>query len=194
MSVTIKNHSNGNLASVTNENQLSVVSENHELQHHNSWHDGQVYQILAIDTTVTATTDQLVHLKNTSTTHNMVITFIRLQAVTDITVAEATEYWSLHLNDTVASGGSAGTPVNMNASSGNVAACTCTVGDPTMDGVGSEIDRYYPNKSGDEVAYNKQGSMILGLNDTMHISFTSGAAAGHAKARITFMMINKDRD
>jgi len=192
MAVQIQNSSDGTIAGVTSEGQLKVVSENHELQHHISWHNEDVYQCLAIDTSITATTDQVLHLKNTSSTKKLVISYIRCQAVSDITAAEVTEYWSLHVNDTVASGGSAGVVTNMNLSSGKVAEVTATIADPSMDGVGVEIDRYYPKQAGDEVVYNKSGSIILGLNDTFHISFTSGASAGHAKARVTFMMIDND--
>lgn len=190
MAVQIQNHSDGTLAGVTKSNQLQVVSENHPLQHHYSLKEENVYQVLAVDATVTATTDQLLHIKNTSATHVCVLTFIRMQAVTDIAdTAEVTEYFSMHVNDTVASGGSAVTPVNMNLTSGKVSGVTATAADPAMDGVGTEIDRIYNPRSGAELVYHKEGSLILGLNDTFHISFTSGAAAGHAKARITFCMI-----
>jgi len=193
MAVQIQNSSDGTLAGVSSQNQLRVVAESHELQHQVSFYEENTYQVLAIDATVTATTDQVLHIKNTSATKKCVITYIRMQAVTDITVAEVTEYWSLILGDTVASGGSAGVITNMNASSGKVAEVTATIADPSMDGVGVEIDRYYPTKSGDECIFNKHGAIVLGLNDTLHIAFTSGAAAGHAKARITFSMMDNDR-
>jgi len=195
MAVEIKNHSDGTTAGVTKEKQLKTRAESHELQHHVAWVNEDVYQCQAIDTSVTATTDQVLHIKNTSSTKKCVISYIRMQAVTDIAAtAEVTEYFDVIVGDTVASGGSAAVVTNTNLSSGKVAEVTATLGDPTMDGVGTLIDRIYNPSSGYEHRYTKHGSLILGLNDTIHVAFTSGASAGHVKVRFTFMMMDNDRD
>jgi hypothetical protein len=58
-------------------------------------------------------------------------------------------------------------------------------------GVFTQIDRVY-TKAGDQVVYNKQGSIILGLNDTFSIKFVS-TGTGTGAARVTFMMLENDR-
>lgn len=194
MAVQIQNNSDGTTAGVTTQNQLKTVSENHELEFHASWFEENCYQINVVDATVTATTDQVIHIKNTSSTKRLVITEMHLQAVTDIAeTAEVTEYFEIIVNDTVASGGVAGTATNLNLQSGKVAEVTITITDPTMDGVGTVIDRIYNPRAGEEITIEEHGGLILGLNDTMHIAFTSGAAAGHVKARVTFVMLENAR-
>lgn len=180
---------NGRDAHVDNEGQLKVVAESHELQHHVSLVEGETYQAISTDTGITAKTQTVLHLKNTSTTHYLVISFIRLQAITNTASKPVVgEYWQLGFDDTVSSGGTDITPVNTNRSVGNVAPVTATGIDPTMAGTFVEIDRWYNDNS--EKTYNKQGSIILPLNGTFSVRLTS-TGTGQATARVTFMMISK---
>ena len=148
--------------------------------------------MLSVDTGITAKTQTLLHIKNTDTTRNCVISFIRFQAITNTASKPVVgEYFEFGFNRTVASGGTVTTPVNMNVGSGNTASVVCTGVDPTMAGTFAAIDRMYHKASGDEYTYNKHGSLILGLNDTFECRLVS-AGTGEAKARITFMMIDKE--
>ena len=63
--------------------------------------------------------------------------------------------------------------------------------DPTMDDTFTQIDKWY-NESNNEKTYDKQGSIILGLNDTFSVRLTS-TGTGEAVCRVTFMMMDKDR-
>lgn len=180
----------GKIAKVTLQNQLEVRNENLELQHWISRYKGNTYQAISVDTGITAKTQTLLHLKNTDTEKSCVISFIRMQAITNTASKPVVgEYFQIGLGETVASGGTTTTPVNMNTSSGNTASVTATGVDPTMAGTFTEIDRIYHKASGDEYTFNKQGSIILGLNDTFSVRFVS-AGTGEAKCRITFMMID----
>jgi len=193
MAVEIKNHSDGTIAGVTAEHQLHCRSENHELQHHIAWVSENSYQAIFTDTGVTAQSQVLMHIKNTSPTKKMVLSFIRLLDMSSITTYAAGNYFSFGFNEEYADSGVAVTPVNTNASSGKVAEATVYGGDPgiTDTGLFTELDRVY-TKAGDHVAYNKQGSIILGLNDTFSIKFVS-TGTGVATARVTFMMLETDR-
>lgn len=189
--VQISNHSDGTLAGITSEHQLLVRAESHELQHHIARHQGQTYQVISIDTGITAKTQTLLHLKNDSATHDMVVSFIRIEAITNTASKPVVgEYFELGYGRTVASGGTAATPVNTNTASGNTAGVTATGIDPTMAGTFTLIDRKYHQANGEETVFNKQGSLVVGQNDTFEIRFLS-AGTGEAKCRVTFMMMAK---
>lgn len=193
MPIQIQNNKDATVAGVTSEHQLKVQAESHSMQHHISWVNEEVYQAISTDTGITAKTQTLLHIKNTSSTKNLVISFVRMQCVTNTASKPVVgEYFQLGLGEIVASGGTETTPVNMNTLSGKVAEATCTGIDPTMSGTFTEIDKYY-DTSNEEHIHNKQGSIILGLNDTFSVRFVS-AGTGEAVARATFMMINKGRD
>lgn len=187
MAVEIKNHSDGTIAGVTHGNQLLVQAESHELQHHISRHHSNTYQAISIDTGITAQDQTVFHMINNSSTHNCVISFIRIVDITTITTKVVGNYFEMGFGRTVASSGTETTPVNMNVSSGKVAPVTVTGIDPTMSGSFTAIDRFY-TVLGDEVILNKHGSIILGLNDTFEIRFIS-TGTGETRVRVTFMMV-----
>lgn len=193
MAVELKNHSDGTIAGVSQEHQLLGRIESHELQHHISWNSEEAFQTISVDTGITAKTQTIMHIINNSATKNVVISFIRFAAITNTASKPVVgEYFETGLGRTVASGGTETTPVNMNAISGKVAPVTVTGIDPTMAGTFNLIDRRYHQASGVEQVYNKQGSIILGLNDTFEVRFLS-AGTGEAVCRVTFMMMDKDR-
>lgn len=190
MPITIKDHSTGLVAGVTKENQLEVESESHELQFHISARNSQAYQVISVDTGITAKTQTVLHMKNTDSTRNCVLTFIRMQAITNTASKPVVgEYFEMGVNRTVASGGTTTTPVNINVASGNTASVTCTGIDPSMTGTFAAIDRWY-NEGNDEHIHDKKGSVILGLNDTFEIRLLS-AGTGEAYARVSFLMIDR---
>ena len=188
MGITIIN-GNGSprAAEVTADFQLKVQAEVQELQHFEAL-SGLTYQVSSTDTGITAKTQTILHLKNIDPERNCVISFIRMQAITNTASKPVVgEYFEIGMGETVASGGTATTPTNTNAASGNIASVTATGIDPTMAGTFTQIDKWY-NVGNGQIVYNKQGSIILGLNDTLSIRLLS-AGTGEAYARITFMMI-----
>lgn len=192
MPIQIQNHGDGTLLGITKEHQIKARSESHELQHHVSWFAEEAYQAISVDTGITAATQTLLHIKNTSATKNLVLSFVRMQAITNTASKPVVgEYFEMGLGRTVDSGGTVVTPVNVNALSGKVADAVLTGIDPTMAGTFTAIDRWY-NESNNEQTYNKHGSIILGLNDTFEVRLVS-AGTGEAVVRATFMMLDKDR-
>ena len=78
----------------------------------------------------------------------------------------------------------------MNRSSGVIANVTATEGAPTMAGTFVGVgDHWHPAASGDTAKYNKEGSLILGFNDTMEVRYVGTHTFGEVHVRVTFMMI-----
>jgi hypothetical protein len=183
---------NADKLGITSENQAKVQAEIHELQHHVSWTDGQCYQTIGYESAITNTTQTILHIKNTSSTKNFVVSYMRLQIVGEsggTALPAAATFFSLGFGRTYSSGGRSVTPVNMNQTSGNVAALTCYDDSPTLAGTFTEFDNWYPD-SGAMITYNKHGSLILGLNDTMEIRLTTNHTAGTGFARVTGFFID----
>lgn len=185
----------GILAGVDSEGQLQTVAENHELQHHLSLHDGQVYQAIGTHdaTAAGAGTYTTLHIRNTSTTQWLIVTFIRLQAhMTGGAVAAQTDFFDIGFDRTYSSGGSTVAPVNTNRTSGNTAATVVYNANPTLVGTMTLLDRWYIEHSSAVVSnskmqvFNKQGSVILGQNNTLEITATTSQNA-FLYSRVTFM-------
>jgi hypothetical protein len=177
---------------VTPQNQIRAVSEIHELQHHLSAVEGQVYQIVGEETSVAATTQTVLHIKNTSTDLDMLVSYMRLQLVGEsggTALPAENTYFQIGFGSTYTSGGSEVTPTNMNQGSGNIAPCTAYDSAPTVGGTFTEIDRWYPDGSR-MMVFNKHGSLILGLNNTMEIRLVSDHTDGTAYCRVTAMFKN----
>jgi len=176
----------GNIAEVRN-NKLEVDAISKTIQHDESFENGNAYQVQSIDTGITAKTQTVLHVKNTSSTQHMVITYVRMQAVSTGTVPAVGIYWEVGTGGTVTSGGTATTATNMNGTSGKVAPVTATGIDPTMGGTFTAIDRQYIQSNGQELTYNKEGTIVLGLGNTFEIRLTT-TGTGEAKSRISFFM------
>ena len=179
----------GLTVAVNGKNEMRVRSTNHPLQHAISEDDGQAYQVVGDFASINNSTHTVLHIKNTSTTKNLYITYMRLQTI-DLAGGTAPPdsgtYWQIGTGRTVSSGGTAVTPVNVNFSSGNTADATCTDDNPTMAGTFTEIDRWYPEGEADWITYNKEAAVVLGKDDTLEIRITSTATSGEAYARISF--------
>lgn len=193
MAVKIEDNSgDGHGLKVTENNQALVQAESQELQHFISINKAQVYQVSGGTDDVLNGTNTLLHIRNDSTALKAVITFIRLQVPP---VADATPtlpgvgtYFQLGRNTLHASGGVGVEPVNMNFGTGNVADLTCFKDQVTVSGTFVEFDRWYPDHSME--IFNKQGSLIMGLNDTFEIRLVSDQAAlTAAYCRVTIMLV-----
>jgi hypothetical protein len=192
--INIKNHSTGVLAGVTDKNQLKVEAESISQQHFISREFGQAYQVIGDTGTLTSGTNTALHLINNDSNRDLIISYIRVQQVGSTTGGsfdDVGNYFSLGFGRTVSSGGSSTTPVNMNSISGAVSDVVATDSSPTMAGTFSEIDRWYPKASGDDKTYNKEGSVVLGLNDTFEVRHVGTFTDGIAYARVSFFMIDK---
>lgn len=193
MPIQLQNDSDGTLAKVTGEGQLSTRAENEDFLFHNSWHEGEAYQVFVVDEGITSQTQTILHLKNTSKTHNCVIAGATLQSITNTASKPiSTEYWSVGLGDLVTSGGNQVTPLNYNSTVNNVADVIVTAGDPTMSATYREIGRTYPIAIGSPIPFGVDNALILGFNDTVSLQYIS-VGTGIAYARVTFIMISKDR-
>ena len=191
MEVNIKNHDNGYLAGVTRDYQLKVQSESLSLQHFISRAYAQTFQVIGRTDTLTAATIPILHIKNDDPDRLLVFSYIRAGIVdSNATLPGVGDYIQLGLGSTVTSG-TAVTPVNVNATSGKVATVTATHSTPTSGGTFTEIDAFYPKADGEQQVWNKDGSVVLGLNDTFEARIVSTATAGIAWARFTFMMLDK---
>ena len=187
MEVNIKNHSDGKIVEVTDDLQLLVRAENHELQHYMARTHGQSYQVEYVDAGITAKTQALLHIKNVDPNRKMIFSYFRMQAITTTTFPSAADYFTLVINDTYVSGGTPLVPANTYQATGKVALAEVYGNDPVLGGAALVLDTRAPKDNGEECTYNKHGSIILGLNDTLTIKYTS-TTAGWAKARCTFVM------
>jgi len=193
MALTIEDGGgSGKLAKVDDEGQMLVVAESQELQHHVARVEQNAYQVIGDFASVNNSTHTILHIKNNDTTKNLAVTFVRLQFLDQAggtALPAAATRFELGFGRTFSSGGTAVTPVNTTAFSSKVASVTCYDNNPTMAGTFTELDRYYVKDEGDSIVYNKQGSIILGLNDTFEVRIVSDHTSGLAYARVTFIMI-----
>lgn len=180
---------NGYRAAVNKNNELLVSADNKSRQNVVSVRDEQAYQVIGDFASINNATHTILHIKNNSSTKNLVINYIRLQTV-DLAGGTAapsnTLYWQVGTGTTVSSGGSTVTPVNTNFKSGNTSDTTCTDNNPTMSGTFAEIDRYYPQSEADAVVYRKEGSIVLGKDDVLDIRITSTNTSGTGYARVSY--------
>lgn len=187
MEITIKNNSDGTTAGVTNENQLEVEAEIHELQHHVAFKNELSFQCQATITAASGT-ESILHITNNDSKRQMVVSFVRTQLIsTSATLPEAGTYFNIGYGQTI-SAGSPVSAVNTNKSSGKTADIT-SIEDGTLSGTIEELDRYHFTGVGDKETYNKQGSLVLGLGDAISLNIVTTAAAS-VYVRVTFMMID----
>jgi hypothetical protein len=76
----------------------------------------------------------------------------------------------------------------MNQSSGKSAPVTSMDNNPTMTGTFTEVDRWYPETQGLENTYYKDGSIVMGVGESIEIRVTSDHTTGLAYARMSFIM------
>jgi len=185
---------NNGYAEVNKFNQLEVRSESNSFQHVISHRDGQAYQVIGSSTLASATIIPL-HIKNTSTDKNMVITYIRHQVIDQAggtALPSLVNYLRIAFDRTVASGGSAAIPVNMNTGSGNTAEVTATEANPTMAGTAAEFDRWYTKAEGDMDTWNKEGAVLVAPNGTVELAYVGDQTSGTVFTRVSFLMEDVD--
>lgn len=183
----------GYLAKVDSDNRLHVFSKATEIQHVVSKEEQEAYQAIGTCTLASGTVVAL-HLKNTSTDRNMVVTYIRHQILGNsggTSFPNDSNYYRIALGRTYASDGSEVTPVNVFQGSGNTAKVVAYDTNPTLTGTAIEIDRHYTKAAGDMNTFNKEGALIIPPNGVMELSYVGDQTAGTLYTRISFIMDKK---
>lgn len=177
-------------AGVGSDNRLMVISKSEALQHVLSQEFEEAYQCIGIATLAAATVVSL-HVKNTSSDKNLIVTYIRHQIVDHAggtAFPNASNYFRVALGRTYSSGGSAATSVNVFTGSGNSAEITAYQGAPTLTGSASEIDRWYTKAEADMNAFNKEGALIIPPNQTIELAYVGDQTSGTIYSRMSFLM------
>jgi len=173
----------GNEAKVDVENRLHTTSVSQSNQHHVSISESGSYQVsgeISIGTSDTG----ILYLENTSDTHDLVVTFIRVMSI-GAAAASSAAYFTLNVGGSYTSGGAAIVPTNMKVGSSTTASATAYDGTtPLVLANFTEIDRNYEANS--MQSYNKDGSIVLGKGNSIAINHKGSTVAGEAYARISF--------
>ena len=180
---------NGKWAGVDLNNRLIVAAETFPYQHIISKEEEQAYQVSGTATLASGTVVGMI-MKNTSTTRNMVVTYVRHQiidAAGGTAFPAAACYFTLNVGCSYTSGGATITPVNMAVGSGNIAEVAAYDSAPTI-AVGTEIDRWYTKAEGDMYSYNKEGSLIVQPGQSMCVSYIGDHTSGIVYSRVSFLM------
>ena len=131
------------------------------------------------------------HVKNTSSTKNLVVTYIRHQIIDQsggTAIPNASNYFRIALGRTYSAGGSTATPVNVFTGSGNTAEATIYQGAPTLTGTANEIDRWYTKAEADMNTFNKEGAVIVPPNQTIELAYVGDQTSGTLYTRLSFVM------
>ncbi len=183
----------GYRARVDNSNRLLVRSFSETIQHSVSHNEGQAYQIIGEATLSSGTTTAL-HIKNISSTKDLIITYLRHQIIDQsggTAFPNVSNYYRISLGRIYDSEGTEVTPVNLNTNSANSAEVTVYNDDPSLTGTANEIDRWYTKAEGDMNIFNKEGSIILGQNGTLELSYIGDQTSGTIYTRLSFIMMDK---
>lgn len=181
----------GKSAKVDSNYRLHVSAKSSPVQHIVS-EDENAYQVIGEATPASGTVIPL-FITNNDTIRNCVLSYIRLQVITDAAALPVVgEYFSIRVAGSWTSGGTAVTPVNMNINSSNTASVTAYKENSLVVGAGSEIDRWYPESNGDKEKYNKEGSLIIPAGGSIEIAYVGTGTAGNVYARASFYMESPD--
>lgn len=180
----------GFLVKVNSDNRLEVESSSNSIQSVLSIEKRQAYQVIGVATLAIGTTTAL-HVQNTSSDKNMVVTYIRHQIVDQAggtPIPNANNYFKLAFGRTYVSGGAPATPINVNNGSGNEADIDSFQGDPVLTGTEEEIDRWYTKAEADMNSLNKEGAVVIPPNRTMELSYVGDQTSGIIYTRLSFLM------
>jgi hypothetical protein len=180
---------NGRWAAVDKGNRLSVASESFPYQHIISKDEEQAYEVSGTATLASGTVIGL-HIKNTSSSRNMVVTYIRHQIVDPAggtALPNASCYYTINSSGSYTSGGSTVTAVNVSVGSGNVAEVEAYDSNPTI-AVGTEIDRWYTKAEADMNSYNKEGALIIQPGQSIYVAYVGDHTSGVFYNIVEFLM------
>ena len=181
---------NGSWAGVDDGHRILTRAENYPYQHVISDKEEQAYQALGTATLASGSVCAL-HLRNTSTDRNIVVTYIRHQIIDPTggtTIPNAANYFSLTTGRTYVSGGASVTPVNVHLGSPNAADVTAHDSNPTMTGSSQEIDRWYTKAEADMNSFNKEGALIINPGQGLECCYVGDKTSGLLYTRVSFLM------
>jgi len=186
----IRDPRNGDGVHVDTSYRMFVNSKSSPVQHIISEEEENAYQVLGETAWAAASgAENILHLQNTSTDKNIVVTYIRLQVVTDLTIPAIGSYFTLETGETYSSGGTATVPVNMHIGSSKTASADVYHNNPTLTGTSTIFEKWLPSTSGNTETYSKEGSIIINPTKTIKVTFTPAAShTGTAYARMSFYM------
>lgn len=190
MSVIADGTGRGNLAKVNDENRLLTDSISRTIQNYIAVEHEQTYQVIGTATLASGTVVGL-HVLNTSSDKNLIVTYIRHQVIDPAggtAFPNASNYFSLSLERTYSSGGSTATPINVTSGSANTAEVTAYQGAPTLAGTAQEIDRWYTKAEADMNIFNKEGALVVPPNHTIELSYVGDHTSGTLYTRLSFIM------
>ena len=185
----------GYRAKVNDKNQLYVLSQSRSIQHFTSHEEGRAYQLLSSTTISGAGKSNILLIKNISQIYDIVITYIRLQAIGlagGTAIPSVNSYFSIYKNPIYNSGGESVVPINVNFSSAFLSECLCYKNGFSVSDDGEEIDRWFVEDASKMHTFNKEGSVIIGQNDSIGISLNTDHTSGIAYSRISFLEITKE--
>lgn len=176
----------GSVAQVTKKNELRIRGAAVPIQHAAA-EEGLSFQSLSID--VVAAGAEVVHLlQNDDDENNLVVTYIRVQAV-DLAGGTAppdgANYFSISKGEVYDSGGTELDEVNCNFGAAKASGAVIYNNDPTLAGIAEELDRWYVEAQAKELVYVKEGSIIITPGQALAIKFTTDNA-GITKTRISY--------
>ncbi len=180
----------GYLAQVNKNNRLFVTAEVESIQHTVSLYNEQAYQVIGIANLASGTVVAL-HIKNSSTNKDLVVTYLRHQVVGATggdALPSTSNYFSAGMERIYASGGAIAMPVNMSSGSGNTADVVAYQTDPTVSGTVKEFDRWYTQADADMNTYNKEGALIVPRNGTLELTYVGNQTGGILYTRLSFIM------
>jgi hypothetical protein len=180
----------GNKARVTSEKRLSTEAVASPIQHHISHNSEGAYQVSG-EATLAAATVSILHIENTSTDNDMIVSYIRLQIVGQTggtAIPNTSNYFRVSTGRTYASGGALKAPTNVHFGSPKTSEVSVYSSGATLAGTAIEIDRWYPTSDGDRITYTKEGSIIIPRGQTLEMSYIGDHTGGLAYARVSFFM------
>jgi hypothetical protein len=183
----------GKKAGIDNDNRLLARTFSESIQHSISHNEGQAYQVIGTTTLSNGTVVPL-HITNDSSTLDLIITYCRHQIIDSsggTSFPNINNYYSIALGRTYSSGGTTTIPINLNTTSGNAAEVTVYTDNPTLTGTESEIDRWHTKANGDMNTFNKEGSIVIGQNGTLELSYIGNQTSGTIYTRLSFLMMAK---
>jgi hypothetical protein len=164
----------GNTAQVTAQNQLRVLAAAYPLAYERSRFQGDTYTLAALELIAVGAsgTEILATIKNTSATQLLVIDSVL------VTGYDAHGTAQIFAGSVSGDDGTAYTPLNHNRTSGRVASATVYVSDATLTATGGTlIMQKGLSPETPQAEMMLEGTLLLGLNDTMDVRFLEQAAA-----------------
>lgn len=191
MNTTLRDGATGATAEVTAGHRLQTLAASLSLLDLNALEDAQTYTVQGT-VTVNNAAFVILHLKNTSLTRTMVVSKVKAQLYDHAggtAIPNTATYFDIGTGQTYASGGTAVTPVNTNAGSGNTAEATVYHNGPTIGGTIATLQAIRPEAEGR--LYEFDDVVVIPPNRTFSVRCTTDHTSGVAYASVRFSMVDR---